>query len=148
MTDAQIQITSLGPTFEAIGLVLDLLSRHPPFAEYRLARIGAAVRRQLELRQNVAAVDDAGRLVGYVGWSYALPASATLWVEDRGPLKVVPNRTEAVALTIVVSPQGDSIAAMVRQARLLNPGVRVYFKRSYGGDLRSPRKASIANAGS
>ncbi len=145
MTDPSLDIRTLGPSFEETGMVLDLLSRHPPFAQYRLDKISAAIRHQLASRFNVGAIDSTGTLVGYVGWAHALTVSATLWIENRGPLQVTDHPTDAIALTIVVSAQPASIAAMIRRARLLNPGVRVYFKRSYGSDLRLPRKTSVAN---
>ena len=148
MTDPSLEIRTLGPSFEDMGMVLDLLSRHPPFDQYRLARISAVIRRQLAAGANVAAFDANGKLVGYVGWAHALPASAALWLEDRGPLQVADQPTGAVAVTIVVSASPASIAAMIRRARQLNPGVQVFFKRSYGTDLRAPRKASVANTGS
>ena len=50
-----------------------------------------------------------------------------------------------MALTIVVSALPASIAPMIRRARQLNPGVQVFFKRSYETDLKLPRKTSVAN---
>jgi hypothetical protein len=148
MTDPPLEIRSLGPSFDAMGRVLDLLSRHPPFAQYRLDRIGAAIRRQLASGSNVAAMERDGKLVGYAGWANALPASAQLWIEDRGPLEIVDQPMGAVALTIVASARTGAVALMIRRARALNPGVEVYFKRSYITGSKPPRKASLANTGS
>jgi hypothetical protein len=147
MTDPSLEIRTLGPSFEAMGLVLDLMSRHPPFDQYRLARIAAVIRHQLDSGANVAAIDGTGRLVGYAGWAHVLAVSAPLWIEDRGPLQIVDHPTGAVALTIVVSALPASIAPMIRRARQLNPGVQVFFKRSYETDLKLPRKTSVANTG-
>ncbi len=148
MTDPSLDIRTLGPSVEAMGMVLDLLSRHPPFAHYRLDKISSVVRHQLESGANVGAIDSTGRLVGYVGWAHALPVSAALWIEDRGPLQIADHATGALAVTIVVSAVPVSIAAMIRRARQLNPGVQVFFKRSYGADFKGHRKTSVANAGS
>lgn len=145
MTDAPFRIETLAASYGTLGAVLDLLSRHPPFAQYRLDRIAVAVRRQLDQGHNLAALAEDGRLFGYVGWAHALEASLENWVAGRGPLKLASRPTGAVALTVVISAGADCIPALIGEARRRNRGVRVYFKRTYGADLRVARKTSVAN---
>jgi hypothetical protein len=138
-----LRIEQLNPTYDAYGMVLDLLSRHAPFAEFRLNQIGTAIREQLKKGQHVAALTPDNELAGYTGWVFTLAASAELWMRDRGTLKVVSKNHDAFAVTIVVSTDPKATAAMIRRCKALNPGLRGYFKRSYDGELRPSRKQSL-----
>jgi hypothetical protein len=137
------RIETLDATFEAYGAVLDLLSRHAPFSEFRLNQIGTTIRAQLKQKLHVAALSPKNELVAYAGWVHTLQASAGLWVAGSGPLQVVEKNHDALAMTVVVSEVPAAVTAMMRRCRELNPGLRGYFKRSYDGQLRSPRKQSV-----
>jgi hypothetical protein len=138
-----LRIEQLNATYDAYGMVLGLLSRHAPFSEFRLSEISATIRVQLKRGQHVAAVTPENELVGYAGWVYTLQASAELWVDGRGPLQILEKNHDALAMTIVVSEVPAAVSAMMRRCRALNPGLRGYFKRSYDGQLRAPRKQSV-----
>jgi hypothetical protein len=143
----QFRVETLNATYDAYGMVLGLLSRHAPFSEFRLNQISATIRAQLKRGHHVAALTPDNDLVGYAGWVYTLGASAELWVEDRGPLKILEKDYDALAMTIVVSEVPSAASAMMRRCRALNPGLRGYFKRSYDGQLRVARKQSVQNGG-
>lgn len=145
MADPQYRIEVLNNSYEAFGMVIDLLSRHPPFADSPLDRLSRSVRKQLRLGRHVAALSPANDLIAYAGWVPSLRASAELWVEGRGPLQVLEKNYDAMAMTIVVSTQPTVTKALMRQARDLNPGMQWYFKRAYGGQLRASRKQALVD---
>ena len=143
MTGKDFRIEVLGGSYDAFGMVLDLLSRHPPFADSPLEHLAKTVRKQLRLGRNVAALSPQDDLVAYAGWVPALRASAELWVEGRGPLEILEQGSDALAMTIVVSTQPTVTTAMLRRARELNPDMHWYFKRAYGDQLRGSRKQAL-----
>jgi hypothetical protein len=143
MDSPEYRIEVLTGSYEALGMVLDLLSRHPPFADWPLSRLGKSIRRQLRQGRQVGALSPSNELIGYAGWTPTLQASAELWIEDRGPLKVLERGYDAMAMTIVVSPQPGVAKALMRKARELNPDARWFFKRSYAHQLRGSRKAAL-----
>lgn len=143
MDKPQYRIERLSGSYESLGMVLDLLARHPPFSDSPLNQLAQTVRKQLKSGRQVAALSPSNDLLAYAGWVPTLRASAELWVEDRGPLAVLSKGHDAMAMTIVVSAQPAVTAALLRRARDLNPDMRWYFKRSYGGQLRAPRKQAL-----
>ena len=140
------RITTLDRSFDALGLVLDALSREMPFSQYPAHKLVEAVRSQLSKGYQVAALGQDNELLGYAGWIPTLRASAELWVADRGALKVVSDQSfDAVALTIVVSRNRAVTSALMRTARLRYPGLQVFFKRDYDLSLRSPKRQTVKN---
>jgi hypothetical protein len=137
------RIVVLDGSYSALGLVLHLLSRHPPFSDSTLSQITKTVRKQLRLGRNTAALSPKGELLAYSGWVTTLRASAELWVEDRGPLKIVEGASDALAMTVVVSESASVTKALMRRAREMNPNMYWYFKRSYSGQFRAPRKHGV-----
>lgn len=143
MDKPEYRIESLTGSYEAFGMVFDLLSRHPPFADSPLAQLAQPIRRQLRTGRQVAAVSADNELLAYAGWVPTTRANAELWVADIGPLSIVDDGQDAMAMTIVVSTHPGVTAALIRRARDLNPDVKWYFKRSYGAQLRPSRKQSL-----
>lgn len=137
------RIESLTGSYEAFGMVLDLLSRHAPFADSPLSQLAATVRKQLRTGRQVAAISPGNDLLAYAGWVPTTRASAELWVAEIGPLSIVNDGQDAMAMTIVVSTRASITAALMRRARDLNPNMKWYFKRSYDGQLRPARKQSL-----
>ena len=136
----------LEASFDALGRILDLLSQADPFGQYPLAQITRVVRDQLRFGANVAVKNQQDVLIGYAGWIHTSKAAGQLWVEDKGSLKVLaPGTHDAVALTIVLSREAAATTALIRAARNLNPGARVYFRRGYDNVLRTPKKISVLN---
>ena len=145
--DPEYRIAVLDRSYPALGMVLDLLSRHPPFSDSRLDQIVKTIGKQLKAGRNVAAVSPQNALVAYVGWVPTLRASAELWIEDRGPLRVLDQPSDAVAITVVVSESPSITKALIRRAREMSPNMHWYFKRSYGGQFRASRKQALFNRG-
>jgi hypothetical protein len=143
MDSTEYRIEVLSGSFEAFGMVLDLLSRHPPFSDWPLSRLSRSVRLQLRQQRQLGALSRTNDLIAYAGWTPTLRASAELWIEDRGPLKVLERGHDAMAMTIVVSTQSSVTKALMRRARELNPEMRWFFKRSYGRQLRESRKTVL-----
>jgi hemolysin-activating ACP:hemolysin acyltransferase len=146
MDRSEYRIEVLSGSYEALGMVLDLLSRHPPFADWPLSRLSKSIRRQLQQGRQVGALSSSNELVAYAGWTPTLQASAELWIQDRGPLKVLERGYDAMAMTIVVSPQPGVAKALMRKARKLNPDTQWFFKRSYGHQLRESRKTALRDS--
>lgn len=143
MDKPDYRIESLSGSYEAFGMVLDLLSRHAPFADSPLSQLAQAIRRQLRTGRQVAAISAQNDLLAYAGWVPTTRASAELWVAEIGPLSIGDVGQDAMAMTVVVSTRVSVTAALIRRARDLNPDAKWYFKRSYGAQLRSPRKQSL-----
>lgn len=143
MDSTEYRIEVLSGSFESFGMVLDLLSRHPPFSDWPLSRLSRSVRLQLRQQRQLGALSRTNDLIAYAGWTPTLQASAELWIEDRGPLKVLERGHDAMAMTIVVSTQSAVTKALMRRARELNPEMRWFFKRSYGRQLRDSRKTAL-----
>ncbi len=140
---SQYRIVQLEGSYSAYGMVLDLLSRHPPFADSALSQLSPTIRRQLRLGRNAAALSPREELLAYAGWVPTLRASAELWIENRGPLQIVDAESDAMAMTIVVSESPSVTKALMRRAREMNPNMSWYFKRSYSGQFRAPRKQTV-----
>ena len=146
--DAREGLTVVGLTrsFEAFGLVMDYLSRVAPFSSFELGKFGGIIRQQLAMGHNLAALDHRRELVGYAGWIHTSSVSAELWAMDQGALQHLDGKAhDAAALTVVAVSDPRATMRLMRGARELNKGVRVYFKRSYDGEVRGPKKASVLN---
>jgi hypothetical protein len=139
----QFELMLLRHSYEAFGMVIDLLSRNLPFAKFEVGDLGAAVRLQLQLEHHVGAIFE-GRLIGYLGWLTTSPTVAEAWVAGAGPL-TTESSGSSVALTIVVGTDSKVIRALISNARQRNVGKRVYFKRAAGQGTE--RKTSVLNRG-
>jgi hypothetical protein len=138
-----IRIIQLAGTFEAFGMVVDYLSRTTPFSNFELGAFAGAIRHQLGAGHHFAAMSGT-ELVGYAGWLLTSDAIARAWVESNGPLVRVPaEQATAAALTTVAVTDPAVTLRLMRGARELNKGKRVYFKRGSEGRGRLPRKASV-----
>lgn len=141
-----IEIVQLTATFEAFGLIVDFLARHPPFASFEARALAEAVQAQLRNRHHLIAMRGES-VVGYAGWLLTTRPIGEAWVAGLGPLTpVAAERADAASLTIVVANEPSSIRRMLRGARVLNPGRRVYFKRDANG-TQGVRKRSVHNEG-
>lgn len=143
MDKPSYRIESLTGSYAAFGMVLDLLSRHAPFADSPLSQLAPTIRKQLRSGRQVAAISPGNDLLAYAGWVPTTRASAELWVAEIGPLSIVNEGQDAMAMTVVVSTEAAVTAALMRRARDLNPDMKWYFKRSYDGQLRPARKQSL-----
>ena len=141
-----LTVVGLRPSFEAFGLVMDYLSRVAPFAGFELGKFGGIIRQQLAMGHNLAALNAQQEIVGYAGWIHTSSVSAEVWALDQGPLQHLDGQAhDAAALTVVAVSDPRATMRLMRGARALNKGVRVYFKRSYDGEVRGPKKASVLN---
>jgi hypothetical protein len=143
----KFELARLANTFEAFGMVIDLLSRHEPFMRFDLGQLGAAVRLQLRHEHHVAAL--AGKaLVGYVGWLPTTSEAAEAWLDDRGPLHPILDReVDGFAVTIVLTVDSSITRPIVRAARYRNAGKRAFFKRITLADATASRKNSVLSSG-
>ena len=141
-----VQITRLRRSFENFGMLVDFLAGLDPFTRYDLGNFCRALQHQLNHGNHVAAVS-ATRIVGYCGWLPTTAAIASAWMEERGQLlPAEKDAADAVALTVVACSDRKILAHLIRRARNLNPGRRVYFRRQYADQKRTPRKSSVRNA--
>jgi hypothetical protein len=90
--DIRPEFVILNHSYEGYGMVIDLLSRTPPFSKMEVGDLSAALRLQLGQGHHVAVV--AGpRLLGYAGWLPTLQTLAEPWVMDQGLLVPVLDGT-------------------------------------------------------
>lgn len=147
-SEPQRVLVRLRPDFEALGMVLDLLSRTPPFAQYDLDQISAAIRMQLKQQHHVAALEG-GQLIGYMGWLLTTAEIARRWAEDEGPLRPMPpEQADAVCVTILASPNSRVLRRLVSQGRAQYATIPVFFKRQSGDRTRKVAVTSMNFRGS
>lgn len=138
-------ILQLHGSFEAFGVVFDYLSRIEPFSRFEVGHFSAIIRHQLKNGHHLVAMRGQ-TVVGYAGWLLTTTDIGDLWQQNLGRLDpVADDVSNAAALTVVTSRDRKVIARLIRGARTLNPGKRVYFKRQYDSDGQSVRKASVKN---
>lgn len=143
-SDASV-VVSLAPSYEAFGMVMDFLAESDVFANFELAAIARVVRRQLKDGNNLAGTKD-NQIVGYAGWLHTDIATGEEWMEDRAILKpLYGDAVEAAALTVFATADPAMTRRLIRGARELNKGKRVFFKRGYDGVVRPDRKNTVLN---
>jgi hypothetical protein len=134
------------PNFEALGLVLEFLSRQPPFAGFILGHLMPAVRHQIAHGHHVCAFRGE-TLVGYCGW---LPIGRDVgeqWLRGGELRPGSGAEADAVALTIVRTDEPAALRHLIRACRNAEPGKRFFFKREYANGLRRTRYQSIRDIG-
>ncbi len=131
-------------TLESFGVAVDFLSGFEPFSTTNLGVFARAVRRQILRHEHVVAFDGE-KIVGYAGWLPTTVAAAEAWVKNGADLRPVDGKADAAALTTVAVTDPKVTLGLMRAARELNPGIRVFFKRSYADPERTPRKAAVQN---
>ena len=130
---------------EALGVAMDFLSRDKPFSEFRVGVLVPVVKEQLLRQWHVCALRG-NILVGYCGWVQITTEMGELWVKGQGQLKPVPaDRADARALTIVRVEEASMVRPLLRAARQLNPGKRVFIRRDYNGVQRTAKQTSVLN---
>ena len=138
-------ILQLHGSFEAFGVVFDYLSRTDPFTRFQVGHFSSIIRQQLKMGHHLVAMDGK-TVVGYVGWILTTKEIGDRWQKDHGRLTpVAEGEADSAALTVVASRDRSILLRLVRGARTLNPGRRVYFKREYEDEGKSTRKASVEN---
>jgi hypothetical protein len=138
-------ILQLHGSFEAFGVVFDYLSRTDPFTRFQVGHFSSIIRQQLKIGHHLVAMDGK-TVVGYVGWILTTKEIGDRWQEDHGKLTpVAEGKADSAALTVVASRDRSILLRLIRGARTLNPGKRVYFKREYDDGGKTTRKASVDN---
>ena len=138
-------IVGLAPSFQAFGMVLDFLAESDPFGMFELSAIAPVIRTQLHAGHNLAALQG-DRMIGYAGWLLTNEKTGSEWLENRAILR--PLRAEdsdAAALTIFASEDKGVTLRLIRGARELNKGRRVFFKRGYDAQVKTGRKSTVLN---
>ena len=138
--------SQLHGSFEAFGVVFDYLSRTDPFTRFEAGHFATIIRQQLKRGHHLVAMQEK-TIVGYVGWLLTTKEIGDLWQQELGKLKpVAEEKCDAAALTVVSASDRAVLLRLIRGARTLNPGKRVYFKRQYDDERKGTRKASVKNA--
>jgi hypothetical protein len=139
------QLRRFKPSFEALGIIVDFLSRKGPFDQFRAGPLTTALKYQLAHGHHAGAFRGEV-LVGYGGWLPITCEQGELWLADRADLTpAAPDRAEAVALTIVRVDEPAAVRPLIRACRILEAGKRVFFKRDYAEGLRATRRGMVMN---
>lgn len=140
-------VVSLAPTFEAFGMVMDFLAESDVFGNFELSSLSGVIRAQLRDGHNLAGLHD-NNVVAYAGWLHTTVETGTEWMEGRAILKpLYDDSIDAAALTIFATSDPAMTPRLIRGARELNKGKRVFFKRGYDGVVRPGRKNTVLNFG-
>jgi hypothetical protein len=133
------------PSFEALGIVVDFLSRKAPFDQFRAGHVVTALKHQIAQGHHVCAFRGEV-LVGYCGWLQVTCELGELWLLDQAELKPVPpERADAVALTLVRVDEPAAVRPLIRACRRLEPAKRVFFRRDYANGLQPTRRNTVMN---
>ena len=133
------------PSFEAVGIVLDYVSRVPPFAKYPAGTLIAAVKYQILNGCHVAGFNEK-KLVGYCGWLQITKADGENWIQGKGELKPVNAReADAVAVHIVRIDERSVVLPLIRACRNLEAKKRVFFQRDYTAGGQAIKRRSVMN---
>lgn len=127
------QLRQFKPSFEAVGILVDFLSRKPPFDRFQAGALVTTLKYQVTHGFHVSAFRGE-TLVGYCGWLRIMANEGDRWVQERGDLRPAPSdRADAVALDIVRVDEPGAVRPLIRACRRLEAGKRVFFKRDYFG---------------
>lgn len=130
---------------EAVGIVIDFVSRVPPFDGYPAGRLITAVKYQIVNGCHVAGFDGE-TLIGYCGWLRITKAEGDEWLQGTGELRPVhPSESDAVALHIVRIEDEAAVLPLIRACRTLEAKKRVFFKRDYVAGAHTEKRISVMN---
>lgn len=139
------QIRRFKPSFEALGIVIDYVSRAAPFDSYQAKALLRAIEYQIANGFHVAGFSGE-TLVGYCGWLQIMGDDGAQWLAGGAELRPAPPETaDAVALHIVRIDEPAAVRPLIRACRRLEPSKRVYFKREYMLGSREARRNSVMN---
>ena len=141
------QFRRFTPSFEALGIVVDFLSREAPYDEFRAGKLVTALKHQVMHGHHVCAFRGEV-LVGYCGWLPISQALGTLWLEGKAELTPVPaDQADAVTLTTIRVDDPKVLRPLIRASRKHHYGKRVfYLGRIFDAGGRTPkRRESVLN---
>ena len=144
---AGFQFRRFTPSFEALGIIVDFLSREAPYDEFRAGKLVTALKHQVMHGHHVCAFRGE-QLVGYCGWLPISEELGTLWVAGKAELTPVPpDQTNALALTAIRADDPKVLPPLIRASRKLHYGKRVfYLGRLFHDGGRTPqRRESVLN---
>ena len=134
------EIRLFKPGFDALGIVVDFITRTPPFAHFHAGALVDALKFQIVHGEHVSAFRGE-TLVGYFGWLPITRVVGEAWLVGAAELTAVESaRADAVALTVVRVADPASLPSLVRAMRKRGPGKFVYFRRDYAGGPRAHRR--------
>jgi hypothetical protein len=139
------QLRRFTPSYEALGVVIEYIGRQPPFDQYRVGKLLAALKHQIAHGHHVCAFRNE-TLVGYCGWLPITEELGRLWLQDKAELAPVPpEHSNAFAVTVVRGENPDVVRAIIRATRRQTVGQRAFFRRDYASETRSARLQSVLN---
>ena len=134
------EIRLFKPGFDALGIVVDFVTRTPPFEHFDAGVLVAALKFQLAYGEHMSAFRGE-TLVGYFGWLPITRVIGEAWLAGTAKLvPVEPARADAVALTVVRVADPAALPSLVRAMRKRGSGKFVYFRRDYLGGPRAHRR--------
>src|ERR1700716_756214 len=139
------QIRRFNPSFEAVGILVDFLSRKAPFDQFRAGPLVTALKYQVANGHHVSAFRGE-TLIGYCGWLLIASPHGDRCLQDKADLTPVPpDRADAIALAIVRVDEPAAVRPLIRACRILEPGKRVFFKRDYVDGAHATRRNTVMN---
>ena len=145
--DSAFQIRRFTPSFEALGIIVDFITRDRPFNEFRAGQLVTALKHQVSHGHHVCAFRGE-QLVGYCGWLPISEALGRSLVQGKAELApVLADQADAVALTTIRVDDPKVMQPLIRASRKLHYGKRVfYLGRTSSAGQRSPqRRESVLN---
>jgi hypothetical protein len=134
------EIRIFKPGFDALGIVVDFVTRTPPFDRFPAGALVAALKFQIAHGEHVSAFRGE-TLVGYFGWLPITRAVGEAWLAGKAELAAVESaRADAVVLTVARVADPAALPSLVRALRKRGSGKFVYFRRDYLGGPRAHRR--------
>ena len=139
------QIRRFTPSFEALGIVVDFLSRRAPYDELRAGKLVTTIKYQIAQGDHVCGFRGE-TLVGYCGWLQVTCELGERWLRGQAELQPIPpDRADAVALTLIRVDEPAALRPLIRAGRKLVGSKRVFFGRDYAGIRDTVRRNTVMN---
>jgi hemolysin-activating ACP:hemolysin acyltransferase len=141
---APLLVSRYGDPAAALGAACHLLARLEPYAGYGFGPVTRTLAAQIK-RGHYLFVRRERTTLAYAGWALCRDDVAERWISgDGAPDFAACVEGPAVVLVVVASVEATATRRLIRAARELAPGRRIYFRRAYE-DGRSARPGTVAN---
>jgi hypothetical protein len=124
----------------SLGMILEFLSRFPPFAAFEVSPLVNAISFQLGTGSNLLASQN-DEIIAYLGWIPTTVPVAKAWMRT-GELLTPSDNGDAIAITVMATSDPAIMLSLIRTAKSRHSYTNVYWRR-YFQDKRGERMRSL-----
>ena len=147
MKATDCEFRRLPPGYETLGVVLDFVTRGPPYDGFAAGLLTKALKAQIAEGHHLAVVRN-GILAAYAGWMPILAANGEDWIAGRAEFQPVSaDKADAIAVSIV-RIEGPGIAReLLLRVREEANGHRAFFRKDYASKPTERRSLGLFKGG-